>query len=143
MSRSAESHSTLPRRIVRAYRFFREHAGYTVGHAAENALALARAEEEADARGWQVTWEQDAQCFCHEDDVTCICEREDRCECEVALLWADPPLPENGIRYDRPDGLPLRPAQVLCGICYPSPEYRRVIAAELAAEQLAHEQTTG
>lgn len=39
------------------YRFFRKHAGGLVGHSAEGALALARAEEKAERVGLTVVWE--------------------------------------------------------------------------------------
>jgi hypothetical protein len=35
-----------------AYRFFREHAGYRVGFSAVGAIALARAEQQAESEGW-------------------------------------------------------------------------------------------
>src|SRR4029077_4844707 len=55
-------HRADPRNVVstvgdtlRRYRFFREQGSMRVGHAAEDALSLARAEQEADRRGW--TWD--------------------------------------------------------------------------------------
>lgn len=49
------------RNLADAYRFFKEHAGYRVGHSAESAIALARAEKEGKRRGWSVEWEDDPE----------------------------------------------------------------------------------
>jgi hypothetical protein len=40
--------------LDRAYRFFRKHAGGIVGRSAQTAMLLARAEHEAQERGWEV-----------------------------------------------------------------------------------------
>lgn len=45
--------------LLERYRFFREHAGYVAGRAAESALGLARAERWAEASGLEVSWEWD------------------------------------------------------------------------------------
>jgi hypothetical protein len=42
--------------LLNSYRFFREHAGYIVGHSAESALSLARAELLAASRGMRFEW---------------------------------------------------------------------------------------
>lgn len=42
-----------------AYRFFREHAGYIVGRAAECAMSLARAEARAESEGLYFAWQGD------------------------------------------------------------------------------------
>ena len=43
--------------LRRAFQFFLEHAGGVVGQAAIGALHLARAELEAQDRGWHFKWE--------------------------------------------------------------------------------------
>lgn len=48
-------------RFVEAYRFFRKHAGYIVGHRAECAFALATAEQRARAIGLTVVWDLDPE----------------------------------------------------------------------------------
>jgi|HubBroStandDraft_5_1064220.scaffolds.fasta_scaffold334652_1 hypothetical protein len=45
--------------MLRAYRFFFEHAGYIVGHRAECALNLARAEQHARENDWEADWVAD------------------------------------------------------------------------------------
>jgi hypothetical protein len=45
--------------LLNAFRFFHEHAGCVVGKRAVGAIALARAERDAAARGLSVTWEAD------------------------------------------------------------------------------------
>src|SRR4051812_45987416 len=52
--------ANMPTTINRqAYAFFREHAGGWVGHSAEVAANLARAEAAAQRMGWQYRWEWD------------------------------------------------------------------------------------
>ncbi len=45
----------------KAYDFFKKHAGGRVGHNAEGALNLARAEAYADDHGWEAVWDEDPE----------------------------------------------------------------------------------
>lgn len=50
------------RRLARAYVFFREHGGGWVGHSAESAWRLAKAELAAEDLGWECRWQYDEEC---------------------------------------------------------------------------------
>ena len=98
-----------------AYQFFREHAGYRIGHNAEDAASLARAESDAQRRGWHYDWQWDAEEWDPGDTDYTPTEvlgavLTDANGAELASLW---------------------------GIADPTPEYRRVVEAELAAEALS------
>ena len=43
--------------LKKRYEFFKTFGGGQVGHAAEGALAMARAERIAEERGWEASWE--------------------------------------------------------------------------------------
>lgn len=103
----------------KAFRFFLANAGGIVGHNAETAIALARAEAYARDHDWTVVWEDDDPC-----DGCCCCDGTHGTEhqsCEWAALY----LP--GEKY---------PAASLGRITDATREYRRVIEAELASEAL-------
>ncbi len=106
--------------MLRAYRFFVENAGYIVGHRAECALHLARAEAYADENGWIAEWEWDEF-----PDLSWMSEREqtERHEVLCCVLKDD-------------DGNVL---VSLCGIVDPDASYQRVVAAELSLEAMASE----
>jgi hypothetical protein len=58
--------------LIERYRFFRAHAGSWVGHSAEQALDLARAEETAERVGLMVVWEYETDFAweaCHEGET--------------------------------------------------------------------------
>jgi hypothetical protein len=103
--------------LIRAYRFFFTNAGYIVGQRAQGALSLARAEQYANENDWEAEWEWD-EC----PDLSWMSERELEQEHEVLCC-----VLKDG------DGNVLAS---LCGITDPDSSYRRVIAAELAAEAL-------
>lgn len=104
---------------LRAYRFFFEHAGYVVGHRAEGALQLARAEAFADDNGWVASWEWD-DC----PDLSWMSEAE-RAEPHEVLCC---------LLRDA-DGNVLAS---LCGIVDPDNAYRRVVVAELSLEAMTN-----
>lgn len=133
-----------------AIRFFADNAGYaTPPGRMVCAKQLADAEAEAKRRQWYVEWNDAVECFCAEDDVTCECDRRRQhnathhwpnlyqtvCVCEEAMLLA---VPWGAHGYDCAGaGAPAPVLASLSGICSATPEYRRVVAAELAAEALA------
>lgn len=102
------------------YRFFRQHAGGTVGRNAETAYHLARAEEYAADRGWRFDWEPDQDpdlswCACADGKVShshevLICTLRDSAGKVLASLG---------------------------GIVDADRNYGRVIEAELASEALS------
>lgn len=102
-----------------AYQFFREHAGGWVGHNAEHAAHLARAEATAERLGWAYDWEWDDEpwdgdCGCQPSEVLGCILRDAYSGEQLASLW---------------------------GIGDPSNTDRRVIEAELAAEVLSETST--
>lgn len=106
--------------LLKAYRFFFESAGYIVGHRAECALSLARAEECARDYEWQAewVWDDDADLSWMTDDErqqpheVLGCVLKDDVGNVLASLW---------------------------GITDPDRAYMRVIEAELADEALHNE----
>jgi hypothetical protein len=71
--------------LERAYRFFRAHAGGWVGHNAETAMHLARAEQWASDNGLKCTWEPEPEWEAYElgdaetkmpDEVWCAILRD-------------------------------------------------------------------
>lgn len=96
----------------RRYTFFKKHAGSIVGEAALCAFRLARAEVEAEARGFVTDWQVD----------------------EDYRLADGETLPDEvwGCIVTAPNG----EEDSLWGVCDPTHDYCRVVAAELAAEVL-------
>lgn len=131
----------MNRTMRAAYQFFRENAGGIVGHNAETAIALARAEHEAWERDWEASWEWDDDADLGDHEEWCCTAqlnargrnadgserpsyfREPQCEHEayVAVLKDE-------------DGNVLK---ALGGIIDPDSKYMRVIEAELALEALS------
>lgn len=112
--------------LIKDVRFFREQAGGVVGEAQRGALALTRAERYAADHGWTVVWEDDPDA-----DWSWMSEREQQQphEVYVAILYDRDPA-------DRTSRLRPRVLASLGGIFDPSPEYRRVVEAELALEAM-------
>jgi hypothetical protein len=107
--------------MLRAYRFFFDNAGYIVGHRAECALSLARAEQYARDNDWQAEWVWD-----DDADLSWMSDAEQREPHEVyGCVLKD----ENG-----------NVLASLWGITDPDNAYMRVIEAELADESLHNEQ---
>lgn len=106
--------------MLRAYRFFFANAGYIVGHRAECALGLARAEQHARDNDWQPEWVDD-DCA----DLSWMSDEEQRQPHEVL-----------GCILRDPAGHVLGS---LWGITDPDHDYMRVVAAELAGEALWNE----
>lgn len=101
-----------------AFRFFHEHSGYSVPPGrAVCALDLARAEALASEEGWRVEWHDDAEgardWYCE-----CGCQPSEVLGCVLT--------------FTHDDGSEAHFS--LWGIGDPSPEYRRVVEAELASE---------
>jgi hypothetical protein len=112
-----------PKTDRRAYDFFYRHAGYGYGPGEtpeqgrkKGAAALAKAEQEATARGWTVKWEEDPEGWDSIGDI----DPDDVREILSAVL------------YDE-DGKVL---ESLGGIVNPDRNYSRVVEAELALEAL-------
>ncbi len=106
--------------LLRAYRFFFEHAGYIVGQRAQCALSLARAEQHARDNDWEAEWVAD-DC----PDLSWMSDEERSREHEVL-------------------GCVLRDLNgnvlgSLWGITDPDNAYMRVVSAELASEALYNE----
>ena len=117
--------------LISAYRFFREHAGYRVGHSAETAMALARAELRARDLSLIFMWEDESEPW--DGDVPLA---------PTDLLeWAACYEPKEGRDYsrgyfDRKDcGRILASLGMVATTGYSDP-YRRVVEAELASEAL-------
>jgi len=118
-----------------AVRFFYKHAGYCYNPQTETkqqgrwrcARELAHAEAEAKRRGWSVVWENDPEgcsgCCCCEG--TDDCEQREHDSVEGAFLIND-------------SGHQLGPS--LWRITDATPEYRRVVGAELMSEALHEEE---
>ena len=111
--------------LIRAYRSFVANAGYVVGHRAECALNLARAEQCARDNDWNAEWERDA-----DGCIGCDCGNAN-CKCN-----SGEPHEVLGCVLKDSDGNHLAS---LWGICEPDNAYRRVVEAELAAEAMANE----
>lgn len=113
----------------RAWEFFYAHAGYSVAQGetkrqgrARSARRLAKAETKAKQMGYTFDWADDPDgcigCDCGNDE--CACYTGEPHECLYCVMRDS-------------DGAVV---QSLGSICEPSREYRRVIEAELALEQL-------
>ena len=107
--------------MLRAYRFFFDHAGYIVGHRAECALSLARAEQHARDNDWQADWVADEF-----PDLSWMTDEEQQQEHEVL-----------GCVLKDSTGSVLAS---LWGVTDPDRAYMRVVEAELASESLHNEQ---
>ena len=114
-----------------AYLFFLRNAGYSYdpktqtkqqGRAA-SARRLAKAERDARALGYMFEWQDDCDgcigCSC--DSPECDCSTGEPHECLVCLMHNS-----RGVC-----------CQSLGSVCEPSREYRRVIEAELALEEVS------
>jgi hypothetical protein len=114
-----------------AYLFFLRNAGYSYNPQtqtkqagrSECARKLAKAERDARALGYTFEWEYDS-----EGCTGCSCDSPD-CDCSTG---ADHET--LGCRMVNTDG---HTVQSLWSICKPSREYRRVIEAELALEEMS------
>lgn len=100
----------------KAYQFFKQHAGYRVGHCAEGALALARTEEWAAQEHMKDEWVPDESGDIGDHDEWC---GRKNCEHYVYGLIAKLPTGEQAS---------------LWGIIDPDETYMRVVRAELALE---------
>ena len=109
-------------RLVESWRFFMREAGYIVGQRAAVALRLAKAEAAA-AESLTFRWEHDT-----DPDLSWM-DAAERAESHEVL----------GCVALRPCGACGESVQVasLWGIVDPSPEYRRVVEADLACEVLS------
>jgi hypothetical protein len=113
-----------------AYLFFLRNAGYSYDvntHTlkqgrAENARKLVKAERDARALGYTFEWEEDSDgcigCDCGSPE--CACSSGEPHECLICLMYD-----VKGIR-----------CQSLGSICGATREYRRVVEAELALEEV-------
>lgn len=127
------------RDIQRRFRFFLAHGGYIVGEHARCALELARAERWANDNGCTYTWEPDDPADLMDHEYWCNDARR-----EKAGYWPDGQPHRYGLHsrlahtHDV-EGCVMRDASgivlaSLWGIIDASPQYRRVVEAELAAE---------
>ncbi len=107
--------------LLRTFRFFTSHAGYVVGHRAECALSLARAEQYARDNDWHAEWVDD-DC----PDLSWMTEEELQQPHEVLGCV---------LKDDAGNVLAS-----LWGITDPDNSYMRVVAAELAAESMHNDQ---
>ena len=129
---------TLHPPFLRAVQFFQEHAGGIVGHNAETAIRLARAERDArkadlvfvwnydDDYDWSFvdTWDARDQKRWHLDEHTAEW-------CRVVLPCNVAQFAHDTVNCDH-----ARTLAALCGIVDADTNYRRVIEAELALEAL-------
>jgi hypothetical protein len=118
-----------------AYLFFLKHGACSYNPSKETkrqgyarqARQLAKAERDARALGYIFAWEIDRDgcigCTCGNKDCACSTNKpHETLQCEMWNLGDDSHEPHI--------------VQSLGGICEPSHEYRRVVEAELASEQL-------
>jgi hypothetical protein len=110
--------------LARAYRFFRDNAGYIVGERARCALSLARAERDAKEQGIAFRWEWDSDA-----DLSWMSDAERQQEHEVEGCIAYIPCPDHGADCKHATVLAS-----LWGIVDADSNYRRVVEAELALE---------
>jgi hypothetical protein len=113
-----------------AVSFFKRHAGFSYDPSKETpqqgrlntARELARAEAKAANLGWEFEWTYDAVgcsgCDCGRAD--CDCATGEEHETLGCILFNDEE----------------KSLESLWGICNPTPEYKRVVQAELALEAL-------
>lgn len=120
----------MDRSLRRAYRFFREHAGYVVGENAKGALHLAKAERAASDAGVVFLWEQDNDADWSWMDAGEVKEPHE-VECCAAVLPCPQCRPEIAATCRHTSVLAS-----LCGIFDADNNYRRVVEAELAMESL-------
>ena len=88
----------IPKHLKSSYDFFMKHAGYATPPGREScALAMARAEYEAKARGWEVFWDFDPcgcnGCDCKSDDCACSSGAEHETLDAVLRLHDSPSSP--------------------------------------------------
>lgn len=109
-----------------AYDFFKSQGGGAVGHAAETATHLARAEEEAEERGWEVDWRPS-----EDADISWMDERQlQDLENGRIEIWDAVMLDEDG------EVISSLGEITLDGTAVGGDPYTRVVAAELALEGL-------
>ncbi len=130
----------MDRKLVEAFRFFHEHAGYVVGRRAVGALALARAEQRAKELGLSVTWDDedlpwDGDCEPPRIHARATVLHPDHADADTSDVTIRFPF------YDRRDGSRGRTPAVLAalgsiGLDSWRDSYVRVVEAELFAEAL-------
>lgn len=113
--------------LLRAYRFFRAHAGGIVGENAKTALHLAKAERDAVSYGIEFTTEPDFVGQYHDGPKEWGWGKKD------ILDWEKEDHECIQICATGPDGEVLAS---LCGIWDADQNYRRIVRAELAAEAI-------
>lgn len=114
------SHDTITD-LRRRFNFFLDNAGGWVGHNAESAIALARAERYAEQQGWTFVWEY--------DDVQEYEFRTEQAEQYYGCILKD----EYGVTLGSLWGIDTDPCPHGGGIVE---GYGRVVQAELASEAL-------
>lgn len=107
-----------------AYKFFRANAGGWVGHNAETALHLARAERWGEIHGWYSDWEPDPNGDLGDHEEWCSDARAKRNHGHDV---------EGCVIYDSAGNH----LASLWGTIDPTSAYRRVVEAELCSEALA------
>jgi hypothetical protein len=123
---------TIPSlRMIRAYRFFFEHAGYIVGRRAECALSLAKAEQWANDQGLEFVTKPDCDADLSFADTWPARERDEfkRQDHEVICARLIRPCEDHGTECLHAETLAS-----LGGIVDADNNYLRVIRAELASE---------
>ena len=113
--------------LRRRYEFFRRHGGGWAGHAAEGALRMARAERMAERIGQCASWEPDEGFDWSEMEEAGGGE-----EVWCASVWPPRSCEDGEPRWGRDMG----DHTTVCGVVDPTPEYRRVLEAELHDERL-------
>lgn len=110
----------MDKQLRNAYSFFRQQAGGIVGENAKTALALAKAEREAEERGWSYGWPDDPE------EWDCDCGSSD-CKPNEVLCC---------LLYDAQGEV----LESLGSIGDPDRDYSRLIEAELAWQALDYVQ---
>jgi len=126
----------------RTFQFFLKHAGYRVGYHAQDALRLARAERWAELNGYTFEWkyDDDGHDTLGDHEYWCSDARREKAgynaDGEQVPSYSRYNTHEHEITYcvmSDSDGEHL---ESLSGIIDASNDYRRVVQAELAVEQM-------
>lgn len=131
-------------RLHRAFRFFFKSAGYVVGRRANGALQLARAEAWADDNGYCFEWHSDDDADLGDHEYWCAGARRDKAGFdqdgdEIPSYRRSTECPGHEAEYclmRDPDG---HVVQSLSGILDADGNYRRIVQAELALEEMPDE----
>lgn len=131
----------MNKQLRRAFQFFLKHSGYCVGQRAKGALQLARAERWAETEGYTFEWRYDADADLGDHEYWCNAARRDKAGYDsdgnqITSYRRRPECAGHEAEYclmlDRNNHV----VQSLHGILDATGDYRRVVQAELASEEI-------